>query len=131
MALVGGNPYPNDYTKQIKSEANDSIILPGFIYDQELLRELWYHSYAYIHGNSVGGTNPALLQAMASACFTVAIDVPFNQDVLSDCGVYYKETEESLVEKMKWALDNLKVARNLINSCESQYNKGLHGTIAP
>jgi glycosyltransferase involved in cell wall biosynthesis len=106
LVIVGGNPYPNDYTKKINSEATSSIILPGFIYDKELLQELWCSCLAYIHGNEVGGTNPALLQAMASGCFTMAINVPFNRDVLAEAGVYYDRNEESLGDKMKWVLDN-------------------------
>jgi glycosyltransferase involved in cell wall biosynthesis len=104
LVLVGGNPYQNYYTKKIDSEASNNVILPGFIYDQDLLKELWCFSFAYIHGNNVGGTNPALLQAMASACFTISIDNPFNRDVLSNCGIYYKGTKESLSEQMQWAL---------------------------
>lgn len=106
LVLIGGNPYPNEYTKQIEQEGGENIILPGFIYDKEILKELWCCSFAYIHGNSVGGTNPALLQAMASGCFTMAFDIPFNRDVLSDCGIYYERSVESLAEKMHWALNN-------------------------
>lgn len=108
LVLVGGNPYPNDYTRQIESEINDSIINLGFIYDQDILKELWCFSYAYIHGNDVGGTNPALLQTMASACFTLAKDNPFNRDVLADCGMYFKDVD-SLTEKMHWALNNIDI----------------------
>jgi len=106
LVIVGGTPYPGEYIKQMTAEANKDIILPGFIYDRELLKELWCFCYAYIHGNGVGGTNPALLQTMASACFTIAIDNPFNRDVLADCGIYYQESEASLIEKMRWTLDN-------------------------
>lgn len=106
LVLVGGNPYPNDYTRAIEKEANENIFLPGFIYDQELLRELWCNCFAYIHGNSVGGTNPALLQTMASGCFTIASDVIFNRDVLGDCGVYFKDDVSDLSKKMSWALNN-------------------------
>ena len=106
LVLVGGNPYPNDYTRSIEDEASENVLLPGFIYDQEILRELWCNCFAYIHGNSVGGTNPALLQTMASGCFTIAINISFNHDVLSDCGIYFDKDEYSLAEKMKWALIN-------------------------
>jgi glycosyltransferase involved in cell wall biosynthesis len=106
LVLVGGNPYPNDYTKAIREEADDDVLLPGFIYDQEILKELWCNCFAYVHGNFVGGTNPALLQTMASGCFILAIDVSFNRDVLSDCGLFFENNEHSLGEKMKWALDN-------------------------
>jgi glycosyltransferase involved in cell wall biosynthesis len=106
LILVGGNPYPNDYTKAIEEEASDNVLLPGFIYELEILREIWCNCYAYIHGNSVGGTNPALLQTMASGCFTISINIQFNKDVLADCGIYYENHEDSLAEKMKWALGN-------------------------
>jgi glycosyltransferase involved in cell wall biosynthesis len=106
LVLVGGNPYPNEYTRAMVHEANQNVIFPGFIYDQEMLKELWCNCYAYIHGNSVGGTNPALLQTMASGCFTIASDISFNHDVLADCGIFYRTNLTGLVEKMQWALDN-------------------------
>ena len=106
LVLVGGNPYPNDYTRAMDQAANENVIFPGFIYDQEILKELWCNSFAYIHGNSVGGTNPALLQTMASGCFTIASDIYFNHDVLADCGIFFKTDVQSLAEKMQWALDN-------------------------
>lgn len=106
FVLVGGNPYPNRYTQAIERAAGDNILLPGFIYDQETLKELWCHCLAYIHGNSVGGTNPALLQAMASGCFTIAIDNPFNRDVLRDCGIYYQKSADSLAKQLDWTVDN-------------------------
>ena len=82
------------------------MLLPGFIYNQDILKELWCNCFAYVHGNFVGGTNPALLQTMASGCFIMAIDVSFNRDVLSNCGLFFDNNEHSLAEKMKWALDN-------------------------
>jgi glycosyltransferase involved in cell wall biosynthesis len=106
LVIVGGNPYPNEYTKSMENELNENMLLPGFIYDQDILRELWCNCFAYVHGNSVGGTNPALLQTMASGCFTIAVDVQFNHDVLSDCGIYYDKNEDSLAKKMRWALNN-------------------------
>ena len=106
LVLVGGNTYPNEYTGSIEAESNNQVVLPGFIYNQDILRELWCNCFAYIHGNSVGGTNPALLQTMGSGCFTIAIDIQFNRDVLADCGIYYKNNEKCLAEKMQWALEN-------------------------
>ncbi len=108
LVLVGGSPYPTEYARAIEAEAGarENIILPGFIYEKELLRELWCSCHAYVHGNSVGGTNPALLQTMGSGCFTIAADVPFNHDVLKDGGIYFKGTINSLASAMQWALDN-------------------------
>lgn len=106
LVLVGGVPYESGYSRAIADEADERVILPGFIYDKEILNELWCNCFAYVHGNEVGGTNPALLQTMGSGCFTIAIDVPFSHDVLSDCGIFYEKSIESLALKMKWAIQN-------------------------
>lgn len=106
LVLVGGVPYESEYSRQIKAASSDQIILPGPIYDKELLNELWCNCYAYIHGNEVGGTNPALLQTMANGCFTIAIDVPFSRDVLRDGGIFFSKTPEDLAEKMGWSLEH-------------------------
>jgi len=106
LVLVGGVPYESDYSRNIKAQAGENILLPGSIYDKELLNELWCNCYAYIHGNEVGGTNPALLQTMASGCFTIAIDVPFSRDVLQNGGIFFDKTPENLASKMLWSLEN-------------------------
>jgi glycosyltransferase involved in cell wall biosynthesis len=106
LVLVGGVPYESEYSRQIKVHACENILLPGSIYDKELLNELWCNCYAYVHGNEVGGTNPALLQTMASGCFTIAIDVSFSRDVLQDGGIFFKKTEEDLSSKIRWALEH-------------------------
>ena len=54
----------------------------GHVDDQELLTQLWAHSGAYIHGHSVGGTNPALLQALGAGAPTLVLDTAFNTEVL-------------------------------------------------
>jgi glycosyltransferase involved in cell wall biosynthesis len=108
LVLVGGNPYGTKYTEQIAAlaSASDKVILPGSIYEPELLLELWGNCYAYIHGNSAGGTNPALLTSMAYNCFILSFDISFNRDVLQDCGIFYTRHVESLISKMSWALEN-------------------------
>ena len=106
LVMVGCNPYPTDYTRYIEDRAGSRTLLMGCAYDQDLLKALWCQCYAYIHGNSVGGTNPALLQTMASGCFTIANDNVFNRDVLGDCGIYTKDNQDDLSKAMQWALDN-------------------------
>lgn len=114
LVVVGGVPYESDYLRQIQREAegHPNIILPGSIYDKELLNEIWCNCFAYIHGNEVGGTNPALLQTMASGCFTIAIDVSFSRDVLADSGIFFGKDQHALADKMKWALGNTSSLEN-------------------
>ena len=123
LVLVGGNTYPNDYTRLIEAESNNQVVLPGFIYDQNILRELWCNCFAYIHGNSVGGTNPALLQTMGSGCFTISIDIDFNRNVLGDCGIYYKNDENDLTEKMQWAILNEELLNEYKKNAQDRIRK--------
>ena len=106
LVLVGGVPYRSAYADEIFSYKDSQVKRPGFIYDQTILRELLCNCYAYIHGNEVGGTNPGLLQAMASGCFVICIDVPFNREVLQGAGAYFRKDVESLKEKIAWTLAN-------------------------
>lgn len=61
----------------------------GPIYDREKLFTLRSGAFAYLHGHTVGGTNPSLLEAMASGNLVIARDVPFNREVLGDSGFYF------------------------------------------
>jgi len=106
LLLVGGARYESVYSREMKKEAGEGIVLPGPIYDREVLDEIWCNCYAYVHGNEVGGTNPALLQTMANGCFTIAIDVSFSRDVLGNCGIFFNKDVSDLADKMQWAEDN-------------------------
>ena len=61
----------------------------GGIYDFKKLNSVRHFSFAYFHGHSVGGTNPSLLEAMASDCFILAHDNIFNRAVLGKNALYY------------------------------------------
>jgi glycosyltransferase involved in cell wall biosynthesis len=54
--------------------------------DQATLKELWCNCYAYLHGHSVGGTNPSLLRAMGCGAAVAARDTVFNREVLDGSG---------------------------------------------
>lgn len=71
----------------------------GAIYDQSLLNSLRFYCKAYIHGHSVGGTNPSLLEAMACGCFIIAHDNPFNRDVLGSEALYFHNSS-SLLDRL-------------------------------
>lgn len=106
LVFVGGSKYPTPYSEQLSNSTDPRVKLIGFIYDKDTLRELRCNAFAYIHGNEVGGTNPALLEAMAAGCFVVSRDVPFNREVLQDAGVYFHKSPEDLRKKLVWTLDH-------------------------
>lgn len=104
LALVGGVRYRTRYAEELLSTKDPRIVFLGFIYSRPVLRELLSNSFAYIHGNEVGGTNPALLEAMGAGCFVICRDVPFNREVLGDAGIYFAKSADDLKQKMEWAL---------------------------
>jgi glycosyltransferase involved in cell wall biosynthesis len=108
LVLIGGSKYEGRYQEELKAAAarDPRVVFPGFIYDKDILRELLTNAFAYIHGNEVGGTNPALLEAMAAGRFVIARDVPYNVEVLGDAGAYFQKDEAALREKMARALAN-------------------------
>ena len=72
----------------------EHIRLVGGIYDFDKLNSVRHFSYAYFHGHSVGGTNPSLLEAMASDCFILSHDNIFNKAVLGENAIYYNDEKE-------------------------------------
>lgn len=68
----------------------------GTVYDQELLKKIRENAYGYLHGHSVGGTNPSLLEAMGSTNLNLLYDVGFNCEVGEDGALYWNEEEGNL-----------------------------------
>jgi len=77
-----------EYLKS-KYAANDKIVFLGGIYNIDILNNLRYFSNLYFHGHTVGGTNPSLLEAMASHCFICANDNIFNKSILGTDALYF------------------------------------------
>ena len=96
LIVVGAAPYAAEYTREIEriAASDTRIRLLGGVYDQGLLDELYFHAYTYLHGHSVGGTNPSLLRAMGAGTAVIAYDVVFNQEVLDGQGWYFSGPSE-------------------------------------
>jgi hypothetical protein len=86
IGFLGRTPYA-DLVKSI--DGNDGVIVLDAVYDPERLRILRQNCFCYVHGNSVGGTNPALLEAMASCPRIMAIESPFSREVLGDSALFF------------------------------------------
>jgi glycosyltransferase involved in cell wall biosynthesis len=85
----------NKYAHYIMDKYNsDKIRYMGAIYSMEVLNNLRYYAKMYFHGHSVGGTNPSLLEAMASQVFICAHLNDFNRSVLQDDAVYFSNDAE-------------------------------------
>lgn len=82
--IVGSANYDNPIEARLNAitAANPQVRWLGHVHDQELLAQLWSSCALYWHGHSVGGTNPALLQALGAGAPTLALDTAFNREVL-------------------------------------------------
>jgi glycosyltransferase involved in cell wall biosynthesis len=92
--LIIGN-HQNKFGRYLTNKYIDKkIIFYGAVYDLETLNQLRYHSRFYFHGHSVGGTNPSLLEAMASQSLIVAHDNVFNRAVLENDAYYFRSSSD-------------------------------------
>lgn len=74
--------------------------------DDELLLALWQHAGLYFHGHSVGGTNPALVQAMAAGAPILARDTDYNREVLGSAGEFVSDDPELIAKTVLHLMDN-------------------------
>ncbi|MEW9534399.1 DUF1972 domain-containing protein [Microbispora sp. NPDC049125] len=93
LVVVGSAPYAAEYTRKIErlAEGDPRIKLVGGVWDQGLLDALYAGAATYLHGHSVGGTNPSLLRAMGAGAPVIAYDVVFNREVLGEAGTFFAD----------------------------------------
>jgi len=113
LLLVGGDAYDTEYIRAIRNAAaaDDRIRLPGPIYDKRVVNTLLANAFAYFHGNEVGGTNPALLQALGAGAVVLAVDTIYNREVVTDLGFYFSANAAAVAEQLERILDLDKPAR--------------------
>lgn len=91
MVLGNYDSTGDKYHKKVMNEASEEVCFPGAIYDRETVQALRFYSKAYLHGHTVGGTNPSLVEAMAAGNPVVAHDNPYNRWVAADAAVYFDD----------------------------------------
>lgn len=91
--VVGSATYDSPLERRLRAlDHRGALRWLGHVDDQQLLQQLWAHAGVYVHGHSVGGTNPALLQALGAGAPTIALDSPFNVEVLEADGAGHAQT---------------------------------------
>jgi len=111
-----------EYLKN-KFKSFENIRFLGGIYNLEHLNNLRHFSQLYFHGHSVGGTNPSLLEAMASNALIIAHNNDFNKGILKENGYYFSNPEEvkNSIETIK-KNDNLQQVQNNFNAIVNEFN---------
>ncbi|MBI4557560.1 MAG: DUF1972 domain-containing protein [Candidatus Hydrogenedentes bacterium] len=113
LLIVGSAPFANEYIQSLKSTKDSRILFPGALYG-EMYHALRANAYLYINAMEVGGTHPAILEAMGAGNCVLVSDIPYNTEVLSDAGVTFRNRDaDDLRDKMQWLLDNPAEARRL------------------
>jgi glycosyltransferase involved in cell wall biosynthesis len=102
LALVGDAPHAHGYIQQVKATTDPRVILPGAIYGKGY-RELGTHCFAYVHATEVGGTHPALIEAMGRGALVIYRNTPENAEACGDTGLPF-DNEAQLVERMRQAI---------------------------
>ncbi|MEE8161586.1 MAG: DUF1972 domain-containing protein [Acidobacteriota bacterium] len=101
LVLVGDAPYSSRYIDKLRSLAQGgNILLPGSIYGLGY-RELLSHCLCYVHATEVGGTHPALIEAMGAGCLVLVNGTVENREVIGEAGFLYPFNDlESLGQLM-------------------------------
>ena len=120
--IVLGNYYPteNEYHHRVKSSASSEVLFPGAIYDKNVVDELRFHARLYVHGHTVGGTNPSLVEAMGAAMPILAHDNAFNRWVTNN-EAHYFESEDACARAFDYLLDNKQELRRLKSASLSRF----------
>lgn len=90
------NKFYNFLLKQTNFKDDNRIKFAGTVYDKELLKKIRENAYCYIHGHEVGGTNPSLLEALASTKINLLLDVCFNREVGQSGAMYFSKEKGNL-----------------------------------
>ncbi|MFI7589611.1 DUF1972 domain-containing protein [Spongisporangium articulatum] len=100
LVVVGSVPYPSEHERAVHELAatDPRIRMVGGVWDQNLLNSLYSGAATYLHGHSVGGTNPSLLRAMGGGAPTTAWDVNFNREVLGEAGTFFDSPDRLAAE---------------------------------
>jgi glycosyltransferase involved in cell wall biosynthesis len=100
LVLVGDAPYAHDYIRKVRDTKDSRVVLPGAIYGDGY-RELQSHCFAYIHATEVGGTHPALIEAMGRGALTLYLDTPENAEVAGGAALAFTGSDlTALLERV-------------------------------
>lgn len=94
LVLLGKYSQSVAYQARILNISDKRIVFLGAIYDRTIVSALRYYCFAYIHGHTVGGTNPSLVEAMGANCTVIAHDNRFNKGVCENSAFYFHDVQD-------------------------------------
>lgn len=103
LAIIGDAPYAAEYIRQVKDTSDPRIIIPGAVYGNGY-HQLQSHSAVYVQATEVGGTHPALLEALGRGALVLYLDTPEMAEAAGDAAVAFQPEVEDLAAKLQWAV---------------------------
>ncbi len=119
-----GNSFYDQLLEKLHFDRDDRIKFVGTVYDQQLLKKIREEAYGYLHGHSVGGTNPSLLEALGRTDLNLLFRVSFNREVAEE-GAKYWTHEYGLLARMLEQADEMseEEIRELGNKAKERIDK--------
>jgi glycosyltransferase involved in cell wall biosynthesis len=101
LVMLGEATYDQALDAEVRAAASARAHLPGPVYGDGY-RGLQANAACYVHATEVGGTHPALIEALGAGNLCLVLDTPENREVVGDAGRYFAD-EAGLVELLRWA----------------------------
>lgn len=95
LVIIGDAPKGSRYRERLLKMAGDKVRFLGFVFGPDY-KQIVAHAGLYIHAHEVGGTNPSLLEAMATGQAPLYLDVPFNREVCEEVGLPFRKDPDEL-----------------------------------
>ena len=121
LAILGDYDGDTDaYHREVLDAASGEAVFLGAIYDPKTVQALRYHSLGYLHGHTVGGTNPSLVEALAAGNPVIAHNNKYNRWVAGDAGLYFT-TPKDAAKCVDQLLDDNELATELSRSARARF----------
>jgi glycosyltransferase involved in cell wall biosynthesis len=120
LLIVGDAPYAREYINDLKARAgrDKRIVFTGFVFGRDY-RALQQSAYCYVHATEVGGTHPALLEAMGFGNCVLTLAAPENIEAVGDAGIAYTD-ENDLAEKLQRVLRDGSLVHSYRNRAQAR-----------
>lgn len=112
LAIAGDANYRSEFVDALRQTKDPRVRFLGHVSSSDDVKELHCNAFSYLHGHSVGGTNPALLKALGYGNCIMALDTSFNREVVGEYGVLFKDAAD-MTQKLQHLEDNPAEAEKL------------------
>ena len=122
IVIVGSSGYGGPLEDKVRAAAanSDNISWLGHVNNDQQLHSLWANAGVYFHGHSVGGTNPALVQAMACGAPVVARETPYNREVLGNAAVYTQPDPDEIAMQLMRVLGDDRLRADISSAARAR-----------